>query len=656
MENNHQPVRRATLADLSFLLALEKASFGELHRSSRRSIRHSLASAWQEVYLIGETNPVGAIFLWFKRHTMRIYSIAVKPDSRQQGAGRQLMNFALEIANSRRIPYTVLETESENTFLIDWYRFFGFEKVRDLDNYYAPSKSAVKLRRQNFLDQELESNRILIVADEDLSGNIHPRLHILSPSDFFQNLDESSSREKIILNLCSSLQYQSTGYYVSMLASARGQKVFPAVASLLDIDNPAILKKISAEVKTRGLLPDIQSVPYTFRVILGSTLESSFQKIADVIFRFLNIPVMSVTISTGNSGGIESIQPLSLQHLTAKEKSLLVQSLTRSDGFLKKIPGYFVQPRYSLAILVNPQEKYPPSCSVVLNNFVEAAKKLHIKAELITREDISRLTEFDALFIRETTDLNNHTYVFSRLAWSEGLAIIDDPWSILRCSNKIYQTEIFQKNNVPMPQTRILVKGAEQATDVSFPVIIKQPDSSFSLGVTKANNPEEYKAALDRIFNKSDLVVIQEFLYTSYDWRIGVLDNKVFYACKYYMSKEHWQVYDWNSSEEINYGSSEAVPLENVPPFVLHLAVQASSLMGDGLYGVDIKQKADTAFVIEVNENPNIDTGCEDKIGGVSFYETILKSFIKRIRAAQKEKRYLSSEPLRWPNAQRAFP
>ncbi len=650
MENNHQPVRRATLADLPFLIALEEASFGEQHRSSRRSIHHSLSSAGQEVYLIGEINPVGAIFLWFKGDTMRIYSVAVSPESRQQGAGRQLMNFVLELANRRRIPYSVLETDSEKTFLIDWYRSFGFEKMRDLENYYAPSKSAVKMRRQNFLDQELGSNRILIVADEDLSGNKHPLLHILSPSDFFQNLNESSSREKIILNLSSSLQYQSTGYYVSMLASARGQRVFPSVASLLDIHNREILKKISVEVRSLRLLPVTQILQSTFRVILGSTLESTYQKVADVVFRFFNIPVMSVTITTGDSGGIQSIQPLSLQNLTAEEKSLLEQSLSRSDGFLKKIPGYFVQPRYTLAILVNPQEKYPPSCSIVLNNFVEVAKKLHIKAEFITRDDISRLTAFDALFIRETTDLNNHTYVFSRLAWSEGLAVIDDPWSILRCSNKIYQTEIFQKNSIPMPQTRILVKGAEEEADISFPVIIKQPDSSFSVGVTKANNPEEYNEALHRIFIKSDLVVIQEFFYTPYDWRIGVLDNKVFYACKYFMSKEHWQVYDWSSSEEINYGSSEAVPLENVPPFVLHLAVQSSSLMGDGLYGVDIKQKGDQAFVIEVNENPNIDTGCEDKIGGVSFYETILKSFIKRIRAGKKEKRYLSSEPLRWPN------
>ena len=56
--------------------------------------------------------------------------------------------------------------------------------------------------------------------------------------------------------------------------------------------------------------------------------------------------------------------------------------------------------------------------------------------------------EFDALFIRETTSVNHHTYRFASRAAAEGLVVIDDPTSIVRCSNKVYQAELFQRHGM----------------------------------------------------------------------------------------------------------------------------------------------------------------------------------------------------------------
>src|SRR5205823_888851 len=90
--------------------------------------------------------------------------------------------------------------------------------------------------------------------------------------------------------------------------------------------------------------------------------------------------------------------------------------------------------RYSVAILMNPQEEMPPSNEGSIRRFIKAAEKLHMEAEIIDRDDYSRLGEFDALFIRETTAVNHHTFRFARRAAAEGLVIIDDPESILRCT------------------------------------------------------------------------------------------------------------------------------------------------------------------------------------------------------------------------------
>ena len=51
------------------------------------------------------------------------------------------------------------------------------------------------------------------------------------------------------------------------------------------------------------------------------------------------------------------------------------------------------------------------------------------------------MAEFDALWIRATTSIDNFTYRFARRAQQEGMPVIDDPQSMIRCTNKVYLAE-----------------------------------------------------------------------------------------------------------------------------------------------------------------------------------------------------------------------
>jgi glutathione synthase/RimK-type ligase-like ATP-grasp enzyme len=53
--------------------------------------------------------------------------------------------------------------------------------------------------------------------------------------------------------------------------------------------------------------------------------------------------------------------------------------------------------------------------------------------------------------------------------------------------------------------------------------------------------------------------------------------------------------------------------------------------VGDGLYGVDMKQRGDEFYLIEVNDNPSIEAGCEDRVLGDKLYLRIMKSLLRRI-------------------------
>jgi glutathione synthase/RimK-type ligase-like ATP-grasp enzyme len=51
---------------------------------------------------------------------------------------------------------------------------------------------------------------------------------------------------------------------------------------------------------------------------------------------------------------------------------------------------------------------------------------------------------------------------------------------------------------------------------------------------------------------------------------------------------------------------------DKVPPQVIKLGIDAANAIGSGLYGVDIKNNNGDAYVIEVNDNPSIESGEDD--------------------------------------------
>src|SRR5262249_23145034 len=185
-------------------------------------------------------------------------------------------------------------------------------------------------------------------------------------------------------------------------------------------------------------------------------------------------------------------------------------------------------------------------------------------------------------FIRETTAVNHHTYRFSRRAVAEGLVVIDDPESIVRCSNKVFLAEALEANGIRAPRTLIVHKDNIEDIPlyVGFPCVLKQPDSAFSLGVMRVDEPEELEPKGREMLGRSDLVIAQEYLPSSFDWRVGVLDNKALFVCKYHMVKGHWQIAKNDGNGGRRYGRVEAVSFSDAPASVVRAGVKAAKEFG----------------------------------------------------------------------------
>ena len=438
-----------------------------------------------------------------------------------------------------------------------------------------------------------------------------------------------------IINICRSYRYQSMGYYVSLLAEARGHKPVPSITAIQDMKSLGIIRLASDELEEvmAKALSDHQPEKLSFSAYFGKTPDKGLELLASRLFKLFPAPFLRADLTFANGWQLQNVSPLSVKDIPAEERDFAESVSTEYFAGKKLIIPKRPVSRYDLAILHDPEEARPPSDAKALKRFVRAAETLGVGVELVTREDSNRLSEFDALFIRETTNVDHHTYRMARKAMAEGLVVIDDPESILRCSNKVYLAELMTRHKIPSPRTVIAhSKNIDHILEeLPLPCVLKQPDSAFSQGVVLVRESDALVSEARRLLSKSDLVIAQEYLPSDFDWRIGILDRRPLFACKYFMASGHWQILRKGKSGKDIYGRVETLPVGKVPKKVVSAALKAADAVGDGLYGVDLKQVGNKVYVIEVNDNPNIDAGFEDEVLQDELYLRVVEVFLKRI-------------------------
>ncbi len=379
--------------------------------------------------------------------------------------------------------------------------------------------------------------------------------------------------------------------------------------------------------------------PERVLVCFGKADRPGCGSFARTLFDWFRAPAIVCALATdeGAGGAWTRITRLSLRpvtRLSEAELAFFAETLAAHARRAWRSARPRMPARYSIGVLYDPDEALPPSTPRTLKHWARLAEKQGVEVEPIRKRDLSRLAEFDALFIRETTSIRDHTYQFAQRARAEGMPVIDDPQSMIRCTNKVYLWERLSQARLPMPETMVMRPNGDMravAERLGFPVVVKIPDGSFGRGVRKAGTLEELAELTRTFFGDSDLLLAQKFVPTRFDWRIGVLERRPLFACQYRMARGHWQIVRHRADGTADEGTFAAFALDEAPAEVVDIAVRAAALIGDGLYGVDLKETPDGPVVIEINDNPNLDHGIEDASGGDEIWLRLTRWFTDRL-------------------------
>jgi len=460
---------------------------------------------------------------------------------------------------------------------------------------------------------------------------------VVTAREYLADSATGMTAEEQVINLCRSDRYQGRGYYVSLLGEARGHRPLPEVKTIEDLKSEEHLQAVASTLDEliHETLHHDASERFELDAYFGRDPAELHQAIAQQLFAAVRAPLLRAHFRRSDGRwSLDKIAAIGVADVPAQHRAFLLEAakafVTHSERRDAPRSGG-AKPK--VAVLWDREEQHKPSNEAAIQRFVEAAPSVGLTAEVIGPDALERVAEYDGLLIRAGTDVAGYTYEFARRAESLGMPVVDDPDSILKCTNKVYLRELMSRHRIPEPKTMIVHReNLDQVVPtLGLPCVLKLPDSGFGLDVLKIEAEDQLESQAARFFAISELLIAQEWLPTGFDWRVGVFDRRPLFVCKYFMAPGHWKVNEVQRGQQLVEGETVALAVGEAPEIVVSTAVRAANLIGRGLYGVDLKEVDDRCYLIEVNDNPNVDAGNEDQVLGAALYREIMGVYARRI-------------------------
>ena len=137
-----------------------------------------------------------------------------------------------------------------------------------------------------------------------------PGMELVSSRDYISDPRIASMPSAKVFNLCRSYRYQAAGYYVSLLAAARGHRAIPSVETIQDLKLSPIVRIASEELDEliqRTFRP-LRGNRYELSIYFGRNLSEKYDRLALALFNQFPAPLLRVVFTREkDEWGISSV-------------------------------------------------------------------------------------------------------------------------------------------------------------------------------------------------------------------------------------------------------------------------------------------------------------------------------------------------------------
>ena len=257
-----------------------------------------------------------------------------------------------------------------------------------------------------------------------------PGVEVVSPRAYLTDPNYAGISGVRVINLSNTYRYQSNGYYVSLLAAARNHRPMPSVATMRDLQSTTFFRYVSDDLEDliQKSFATLSGNEFTLSIYFGRNMARRYEKLSLRLFNALPAPLIRAQFAKSKHGrwSLRRFTAIPLSEVPDTHKPFMIEAAADYCARPTRIVHARRPAPFSMGMLVKPDDAFGPSNPRALDLFIKAGERAGINVEPITREDFTRVPEFDALFIRATTQVNNHTFRFARLAEMENMPVIDE--------------------------------------------------------------------------------------------------------------------------------------------------------------------------------------------------------------------------------------
>src|SRR6478752_9293086 len=142
------------------------------------------------------------------------------------------------------------------------------------------------------------SKLVIVVEKASDWGSYYPSDNVVAAQDYLKEAISVDDERVQVINLCRSYKYLGIGYYVSLLAEARGHKVIPSVRAINDLRRRSLygLDIDDLNQKLAKFLPDggRDTTDFGVLVYFGETSSGSLEDIVRQVFETFPCPILRI--------------------------------------------------------------------------------------------------------------------------------------------------------------------------------------------------------------------------------------------------------------------------------------------------------------------------------------------------------------------------
>ena len=172
--------------------------------------------------------------------------------------------------------------------------------------------------------------RSVIVTDHQQEWFEVADATVLSARRYLADPETQGDASVRVLNLCRTERYQGRGYYVSLLAEARGQRPLPDVKTVEDLKSDAYVQALSAQLEplVRETLRHDESDRFELQVYLGKDPAQRHQALAEKLYASVRAPLLRVVFARADGvWRLDAVQAIGIADIPTQDRAFLLETL-----------------------------------------------------------------------------------------------------------------------------------------------------------------------------------------------------------------------------------------------------------------------------------------------------------------------------------------